>query len=414
MNVFGLMQLLGTAPLFASRAFLAAFLVALTTRFGGSIPFLADSSALQTLQSAPPWFTSDVALVVLAVLAVMEAGAERSVDARRVMMEIGPYLKLAAALVINLGLADSQTEAILQQLGTQEESPTVLMAGLNASHLLASGAALATFWLAILRKRALSFLMDADDGDDLGIQKAILWVEGAFVFGGVAALAIFPALAVALLATAAGSLFAVERWTSHRETSLLVPCASCGVELHPAAPSCPSCRVAREPSGISSLGRPLERAAGPRHADRLLACKRCPHCAVKLGSNRLSQTCPACGQTAFASQEDVLRYVTAAQWQLPKTLLICALLGAVPLVGLIPGIIYYRLSLLGGLRRYLPMGSGMATRWLSRFLTIGLLAFQWVPILGAAMLPLLCLANFALYRRALLGAASDLPDGAPA
>jgi hypothetical protein len=414
MNVFGLMQLLGTAPLFASRAFLAAFLVAVTSRFGGSLPFLADSSALQTLQTAPPWFTSNIALIVLCVLAVLEALAERNLEARRAMMEVGPYIKLAAALAINLGLTDSLTAAILQNLSTQQPGSTVLLAGFDASHLIASSAALATFWLAILRKRALSFLMDADDEDDLGLQGALRWVESAFVVGGIAALAVFPALAIVLMATTAASLLGVERWTSHRETSLLTPCGSCGLEVHPSAPTCSGCQVAREPVGISALGQPLDRPAGPRHAERLLAGKRCPHCAVKLESNRLSQTCAACGHAAFASQEDVDRYITAAQWQLPKTLLVCALFGAVPLIGLIPGIIYYRLSVLSGLRRYLPMGSGIATRWLSRFLTIGLLAFQWVPILGAAMLPILCLANFALYRRALLGAANDLPALSPA
>ncbi|MCO4768640.1 MAG: hypothetical protein KDA24_01325 [Deltaproteobacteria bacterium] len=407
MNALAMMQLLATAPLFASRAFLAAFLVALTARFGGAIPFLSDSSAITALQAAPPWFTSDVAVIVLGVLAVLEATAERSVDARRMLTELGPYLKLGAALAINLGLADAQTSAMLQEL-TVYAPEGVLHAGLDASHALATGAALFTFWLAVMRKRALSFLLDADEEDDLGLQGALVWVEDAFVFGGVAALAVFPALALVVLGMTAAALFALDRWTAHREASRRVPCGSCEVELHPSAPHCPSCNAARDASALGFLGRPKESAAGPRHPQLLLAAKRCPHCATRLGKARLDQVCSACGKEAFASRADVDAYLSAVQRQLPKTLLVCALFGAIPLLGLIPGIIYYRLSLLGGLRRYLRPGASFTTRWLSRFLTIGLLALQWIPVVGAAMLPLLALANYALYRRALVGTADTV------
>jgi len=413
MNALGLMQLLGTAPLFASRAFLAAFLVAITARFGQAIPWLADSSALQTLQSAPPWFTGDIALVALAVLALLEAVAERNVDTRRVLAEIGPYIKLASALAINLGLADAQSAALLQQLGAEAPSEHLLRAGLEASHVLAAAVAMATFGLAILRKRTLSFLTDADEDDALGLQGVLVWVEDAFVFGGVAALAIFPALAMVLLAGTALSLFAMERWTAARESSRLVDCEACQAPVHPSAPWCPRCDATREARDISALGQPMTRPARARHPQRLLSVKRCPHCATRLASGRLDQACGACGRPAFATRRDVEDYVTAVQWQLPKTLLVCAAFGAVPLLGLVPGIIFYRLSLLGGLSRYLPTGSGMATRWLSRFLTIALLSLQWIPGIGAAMLPLLCLSNFWLYRRALLGAAGDaLPTAA--
>ncbi len=406
MNTLGLLQLLGTAPLFASRAFLAAFLVALTARFGHALPFLADSSALQSLQAAPPWFTSDVALVGLGILAVLEAAGERSIDTRRILAEVGPYLKLAAALAINLGLADAQSAALLQHL-TVAEAPKVLHAGLDSAHVLAGAAALVTFWLAVLRKRALGFLMDADDEDALGLQGAIVWVEDAFVFGGVAALALFPMLALLLLGASAAVLVVLEGRATRLEAAVRVPCAACGADLHPSAPSCPACATARAASDVGAFGRPRSAPARPDHAQRLLAARRCSHCATRLRGRALDQRCAGCGRPAFGAEADVRAYVAAVQRQLPKTLLVCAAFGAVPLLGLVPGIIYYRLSLLGGLARYLPPGSAMATRWLARGLTIALLAFQWVPGVGAAMLPLLCLANYALYRRALLGAAGS-------
>lgn len=412
MNALAVMQLLATAPLFASRAFLAAFLVAVTARFGHAVPFLADSSALIALRDAPLWFTSDIALIGLGILAVAEATSERSVDMRQVLAEVGPYLKLGAALAINLGLADAQSAAMLDHLTT--EAPTVLYAGLDGSHAVATLAALAAFWLAILRKRSIAFFTDADDGDDLGIVGAMVWVEDAFVFGGVAMLAIFPALALGLMAGTAAALLAFERWTAHREKAALVPCSACEEPLHPGAPRCPACDVPRDASAIGAFGRATkESPAGPRHPQHLLAAGRCSSCATRLGRRSLDAECPRCGRSAFPSQADVEAYVTAVTRQLPVTLAVCAVLSAIPLVGLVPGIIYYRLSLLGGLRRYLPLTTGVGVRWASRLLTVGLLAFQWVPILGAAMLPLLAASNYLLYRRALLGAArSSLPAAA--
>ena len=40
--------------------------------------------------------------------------------------------------------------------------------------------------------------------------------------------------------------------------------------------------------------------------------------------------------------------------QLPKTLLICFLIGLIPLVGVVPDVVYYRLSLIASLKAYVP------------------------------------------------------------
>src|SRR5688500_10368073 len=60
---------LGSAPLFAARPFLAAFLTALVARFGTSFPFVGDSDAVRALSAAPEWFTNSTCLLVLGVLA---------------------------------------------------------------------------------------------------------------------------------------------------------------------------------------------------------------------------------------------------------------------------------------------------------------------------------------------------------
>lgn len=405
MSAIGLMQVLGTAPLFASRAFLAAFLTALVVRFGDLLPFVGGSPSLQALQQVPPWFTADAALIVLGVLAALEAVAQRSVDARRVFTEVDPYLKLGAALAIDLGLVDAQSAALLHQLGADAAQPSLFAtAGFGGAHVVAIGAAFVAFWLAVLRKRTLGFVQDADEDDDLGLMAVFIWLEDLFVLGGVVILAIFPLLSMLVLALTAAALFVVERWISHRSRSLEVPCSGCDASLHASAPRCWSCGAPRTPVAVGAFGqaRPDTTVDDLRtHGRRLIARRRCPACASRLDRGRIRQDCGRCGHETFGDEAELESYIRHVQGQLPRTILVCAAFGAVPLLGLIPGIVYYRLSLLGGLRRYLPTGASIVTRWTVRLLNLVLIALQWIPFVGAAMLPLLCITNFALYRRAL-------------
>ncbi len=408
MSPIGLMQVMGTAPVFASRAFLAGFLTAVMIRFGDLLPFIGGSEALQSLQQAPPWFTSDAAIIVLGVLAVLEAGAQRSVDARRLFTEVDPYVKLGVALVIDLGLVDAQSAALLNQMGADVMVPTSFAtAGFSGLHVVAVAAAFATFWMAVLRKRALGFVQDADEDDDLGLVAVFVWLEDLFVVGGVVILAVFPLLSMFVLALTATGLVLVDRWMSHRSRKLEVPCSTCQASLHASAPQCWSCRTPRNPVAVGAFGQPrLDTPVSDHeaHGHRLIARRRCPACASRLERGRLRQECDRCGHVTFADEAELESYIRHLQWQLPRTVLVCAAFGAVPLLGLIPGIIYYRLSLLGGLRRYLPTGASIVTRWLVRFLNLVLIALQWIPLVGAAMLPLLCVTNYLLYRRALLRA----------
>lgn len=73
-----------------------------------------------------------------------------------------------------------------------------------------------------------------------------------------------------------------------------------------------------------------------------------------------------------------------------------------------PGIIYYRLSLIASVRRYLPRHVGCLTRWGVRLLNLSLITLQPIPGLGALTLPAMCISNFYIYQAVLLGEAKKL------
>ena len=83
--------------------------------------------------------------------------------------------------------------------------------------------------------------------------------------------------------------------------------------------------------------------------------------------------------------------------KLPRTLLISAAFGVIPVIGLIPGVIYYRLSLIASLRYYVPRSASMLSRWFARIVTFLMICLQPVPGVGAVTLPLMCLVNYWVY-----------------
>ena len=103
---------------------------------------------------------------------------------------------------------------------------------------------------------------------------------------------------------------------------------------------------------------------------------------------------------------------------MPRTLITCLGLSFIPVLGLIPGIIYYKVNLLSSLRCYIPRATGCLTRWVTRLFTLLLICLQPVPILGMFTLPLMALTSYLLYRSALRREGSklsrDLPNGVPA
>ncbi len=391
------LQTLVAAPFFASRAFLATFVTALVARFGASVPWLGDSRAVEVLAGAPGWFTHDVTLVLLGFVAFLEFVATKNTDARRMMDSADSWMKAGLSLLVSLAILSPSDAALFapQTMGIGEALVALFPAAL-------------VLGLAQMRGRFFSFLGDVDEADDMGLQRLLLWAEDGWVVFGLSFAAFFPLLALVVFVLTLAVLAAAQRGATWLDAKRRDTCAVCGHLHHPTAPHCSSCRTPlEEPAAVGVFGQAASSTARDRdaHPLDLVSRKRCPFCAERLVGRGPSLTCADCGTTTFASHRDLERYLTHLDRQLPKTMLVCFAFSAVPLLGIVPAVIYYRLSLVSGVARYVPPASNMATRWTVRLVNIVLICGQPIPILGAFLLPLMAGTNYALYRRALLRAA---------
>lgn len=396
MATAGFMQAMTATPFFASRAFLATFITALAARFGPEITWLGESEAIAALAGAPAWFTADITLIALGLLAFLELLATKNQDARRLMDEVDAYAKAGMSLAVSLAILAPSDAALVpvHEAGLGDATLALIPAGL-------------TFFMARSRGRFFSFLGDMDDSDDLGVQRLLLWAEDGWVIFGLSFAVFFPVLALVLFLLTLAVLAAVTRGVRWMDARTREACAVCAHELHPTAPHCPACRTAVEqPARVGVFGQARSGRASnlDAHALDLVSRKRCAFCAERVRGHGTGVACDACRTAVFAAPDDLERYLGHLDRQLPRTVAICAAFSAVPLLGIIPGIVYYRLSLVSGLVRYVPPTTGLTTRWMVRLLNLVLICLQPIPILGAFLLPAMCVSNYAVYRRALQGA----------
>jgi Zn finger protein HypA/HybF involved in hydrogenase expression len=397
MTVVALIHALASAPLFASRAFLTAFMSALLFRFGPTVPWLQDTELIASLAAAPPWFTHDWALVAFGALALLEAVAERNPELRAAMSEFEGVVKGGVALGITFGLLDAQSAAVA--------APVLGVSAGTTTALVGSAAAGAASWgLASVRRSLLRPLEDMDTDDILGVRSVIALAEEGGVFGGLALLVVAPFAAAAAIFLAVGVVAAAKGFFGAREEAAKVPCRSCSAPHHASAMVCPSCEVAATgPRAVGAFGqaRQTPAPAPDVHAHALLMRRRCPRCATRLAGRALGSRCPTCETPAFRSSEDVTIYIEGLRGRMGITLGALACLSFLPVVGVVPGLILVRLAIISPLRAYTPAMRGAAARWGNRVATVLLLCLQPIPLLGAAMLPLIGWTSWAFHRAAL-------------
>jgi len=184
----------------------------------------------------------------------------------------------------------------------------------------------------------------------------------------------------------------VRRTLEARERRQMAPCAGCQTLNHLSGVRCSNCREPLpqpHPVGVLGVAR-LGRVAN----------KRCPSCATGWVEKRLGQCCAQCGTAVFADSTALDAYLSSLEARLPKTLAICLGFSSISLFGLIPGILYYRVSLISSLRYYVPGALVFGVRWLVRMLNLVLLLLQVVPFVGAITLPLMCWLNFSVFSAA--------------
>ena len=223
---------------------------------------------------------------------------------------------------------------------------------------------------------------------------------------GIVLLMLAPFVMLILLGIVAGILVLLRRRAQKKEERSKIACVNCGELIYNSAVQCFACKTSVEsPHAVGVFGTSLdEPAPDPAgHPYKLVQKKRCPVCATRFDKRTLHQTCRACSHELFADKVFAEAYITRLDAHLPIVLMICACFSLIPVIGLIPGVIYYRLTLIGPLRRYIPRTRAILLRWLVRIAIFLLIMLQWIPVAGVLAVPLMALLNYGVYRSAFRG-----------
>ncbi len=401
MNPSALLYGIGAIGPFSSRVFLPALLTALLIRFGGHLPIVGHWGLLPHIQSAPPWFTSDPALIALTILSILEILAQKNPEARQFLHEFDVYLKPGIAVLSTLGVLSATDGNFLQSAVHHASVADVLTPIMTAIGVLR---------VAAVRREIVRLLFDHIEGTHL--DHLISWAEDAGALAGMLFVVLFPIVALILLAIATGFLFMIRRRIEVAEEQRKIACAHCGQLVYPCATACQACNTPLpSPCSVGFLGGSLPGIDDDPalHAYRLVEKRRCPVCAARLTVRQPFAPCPACGTRPFAKPGFADAYMNHVAARLPLALLVCFMLGLIPLLGLIIGIVYYRIVLVLPFAQYLSLKSRFLLRWSLRLLLLVLIFFQIIPVLGALAVPLLALLNFLAYR-ASFAAAVQSPE----
>jgi hypothetical protein len=208
-------------------------------------------------------------------------------------------------------------------------------------------------------------------------------------------------------------LYGLQQYLHYREEKSKIPCVKCAVPIYPTALSCPSCKThVAQPHAIGFLGTgsaSLSALTRDSHALELISKKRCPICATRFPQRAPRQVCAACGHSLMSDSTEMNSYLNHVDQRLPRTLAICTGLGLIPILGIIPGIIYFRMTLVTPFRQYLTFGTGILVKWGVRALNLVLILLQPVPGFGALLVPVMAYTNYRVYRGVYTQAVNSAP-----
>ena len=383
---------IGSSGLFASRAFLPAFITALLLRFGPEFEWLASRGILQNVQGAPTWFTHDVTLWVLGVLSAAEILLSKNAEAREILNELDRYLKSGMSVLTYIGLVNA-TDAKFVDQAVQEagfgDLPIVVVIGA------------AVYFLSTIRSKLFGVLIESDNGDEIGIQRLISWGEDIWSTVGLVFLFLFPFVMILLIALTTGFIVALQKLAERREEKAKVACAKCDEMISPAALQCPKCtELVANPKQVGFLGQSTTSPVLDQETQpfRLVEAKRCPVCATRFTARDVHQTCEACQHQLMSDPQFAEAYIQFVNQRLAVVCGVTFALSLIPVIGLIPGVIYYRMKLVAPFRRYMPLGRRFLLKWMLRLFCFGLIALQWIPLVGGLAVPTMAATSYLAYR----------------
>ncbi|XAM01122.1 hypothetical protein OT109_06995 [Phycisphaeraceae bacterium D3-23] len=395
---------MGSIGMFSSRAFVSAFAVAAVLKWGPEVDWINDLGLLQRVTDTPTWFTHDITLIVLGILAALEIVATKSAEARELLNEVDGYLKTGSAFVSTLtvaGVLSADDAALLKQVASAFE-PVHAGLGDAAVGYLSAGLAAGGVWFAsVARARLLGLFIEADPDDDTMIVGLLSWAEDLWALFGTLLLFIFPLVMLGITATLLIFLWLLQLRARRKEEQSKTPCTHCGDTMYRSAVRCPHCNTPNPAiHALNWLGQSTtDPAPNPAQQPELLTQKqRCPSCATYLKPRKTRQACPGCAYELFKHPDDEKRYLALLDGRLWFVLLIAGALSLIPIIGLIPGVMLYRIKLVAPLRRYTSMTRTIPVRWGLRLVFFVLVWFQLTPGFGALAVPLMALMSYGAYR----------------
>ena len=411
---------LGLGGLFMARAFAPLFVLSLVTRFA-----LQDSRAAQhglapLASEALPWFVDDQFLLVCGILAALECLANHVTAMRAWLRRHDVVLKGAAAVVAALGTGVARhrgqlSEAIGDSLGNSGRLALASDPQLQ-SYIEPSLIGLVVFLLVLalgrLRRGVLQRLAEQERGDPLGVGWLMVWVEELWSLIGPVLFVAVPLAAVAGLLVGLIVQLRLRSVLRVRDDDDQVICV-CGQMNYRTAPRCASCGGRNaSPACVGAFGQSTREFETDLDAQAraLFEARRCPRCATPLAAREPQQFCTACGQAAPPDAVFVGEYDRMVRRRAGWTLLGTALWGALPLIGLIPGIFIAHRRLTAPYARYVTRLRSWFVRVVLRLAWLVVIAAQLVPGVGILGLPLMAYASHRAYRGTFLRASMATAD----
>lgn len=399
-------------PLVAGRAMMTicgSALAAYLVKHPGVLEFFNvnfDAEAAGLIVGLPEWMQTFWFIALTFVLAIIENIMSRSPELQDIWNMTEAKLKAAFSFIICFVLIKGDPQLLIEHLKTEGIS-TDFGGFFSVEYVWSFIVGSLTWLLCKIRSGVYAFLIEVDDSDSMGMRKLLGRIEGGMGLFGPLIFIILPSLALIAAGLALLIIVGLRLWVKRTELKHSLACDSCQHINHLSALHCGKCdKQFNAPLAVGFMGLSKKDSTVDdvkKHQFDLLRYKRCPHCAAAHSEKKIDIDCAVCNKPFFENAEQVKEYLKNIRARLGKTLVVTSIFGFLPIVGLIPGIIFYRLYLVAGLRNYVSNASNFFIRLLLRILFIFLIIYQLTPVIGFAAIPLMALANYILYTGAIRG-----------
>ena len=389
MSLAILLHAIGTIPLFASRAFLPAFLTSLLFRFPNFVPFSNID-----VPSAELFITKTPVMIVLGILAVLEILADKNTDIKSLWLQAEPFLKPVIYSVMLLGVVDNDSEMIMQgiyQAGMSEYVMIFFTAG-------------AVYGLTVLRVSIQEWLLELDGDGDLFLNFIFSSIEDTFVFFGFLLLLFSGIGAIIFFTISVGLLFLWQKKIKSDEEKQKNSCSVCQESNYPFALECYNCHAPQKEVHKIGLFNQKKKEqikdtakARKTQALTLLAQERCGFCATKTNKKK----CPSCKKEHILnSSENRKTYVVFVQKRYALWLPLTIALGFIPIVGIGISVLGANLYVFAPFKRQISTVQSFGVQILSKIVLFLVIFFG--SLAGFILAPLYCSIRFVMWRTTFL------------